>query len=88
MDGILTLVPIVLLMVLLLLNMPVGFALGLVGAGTILWGSGINGLYILASTSWSGWGNFLLIAIPLFILMAAFLEGSGVADDLYEAIHK
>lgn len=88
MEGIATLLPVALLIVLLLLNMPVAFALGIIGAGIILWGSGLNGLYILASTSWSGWGNFLLIAIPLFILMAAFLEGSGVADDLYEAIHK
>jgi tripartite ATP-independent transporter DctM subunit len=32
--------------------------------------------------------NFLLIAIPLFIFMGLILRDSGIADDLFAAIHK
>lgn len=88
MNAFTAMLPMVLIMVLLMLNMPVGFALGTAGTAIILFMGGPATLYMLASTAWSGWGDFLLVAIPLFVIMAAFLEGSGVADDLYEAIYR
>jgi tripartite ATP-independent transporter DctM subunit len=88
MDALIAMLPMVLIMLLLMMNMPVGFALGAAGTAIILFIGGPDALYMLASTAWTGWGDFLLVAIPLFVIMAAFLEGSGVADDLYEAIYK
>jgi TRAP-type mannitol/chloroaromatic compound transport system permease large subunit len=41
-------------------------------------------LYQVAITAFGEWTSFLLIAIPLFVLMANILERSGVAEDLYE----
>lgn len=75
------------LVILFLIGVPVGFALtGAAMLGTILsWG--VGGLYQIVSTTYSDGTNFLLIAIPLFILMANFLERSGLADDLYEIIY-
>jgi len=32
-------------------------------------------------------GNFVLAAVPLFVFMGAFLERSGIASRLFEAIH-
>ena len=31
--------------------------------------------------------NFVLAAVPLFIFMGAMLERSGIAEDMFEAIH-
>ncbi|MGD9732262.1 MAG: TRAP transporter large permease subunit, partial [Desulfamplus sp.] len=74
--------------VLLFIGVPVGFALtGVAMLGTIFsWGFG--GLYQIVSTTYSDSTSFILIAIPLFILMANFLERSGLADDLYEIIYR
>ncbi len=73
--------------ILLLIGVPVGFALtGVAMLGTICsWG--VGGLYQIVSTTYSDSTSFILIAIPLFILMANFLERSGLADDLYQIIY-
>lgn len=73
--------------ILLIIGVPVGFALtGVAMLGTIFsWG--VAGLYQVVSTTYSDATSFILIAIPLFILMANFLERSGLADDLYEIIY-
>lgn len=70
----------------LLIGVPVGFALtGIAMLGTLLsWG--VPGLYQIVSTTYGDATGFIFIAIPLFILMANFLERSGLADDLYEII--
>lgn len=74
--------------ILLFIGVPVGFALtGTAMLGTIFsWG--FVGLYQVVSTTYSDGTNFIFIAIPLFILMANFLERSGLADDLYEIIYR
>ncbi|RLB90530.1 MAG: TRAP transporter permease DctM/Q [Deltaproteobacteria bacterium] len=74
--------------ILLIIGVPVGFALtGIAMLGTIFaWG--FCGLYQVVSTTYSDATSFILIAIPLFILMANFLERSGLADDLYEIIYR
>lgn len=73
--------------ILLLIGVPVGFALtGVAMLGTICsWG--VGALYQIVSTTYSDSTSFILIAIPLFILMANFLERSGLADDLYQIIY-
>ena len=70
----------------LLIGVPVSFALtGIAMLGTIFsWG--VPGLYQVVSTTYGDATSFIFIAIPLFILMANFLQRSGLADDLYEII--
>jgi tripartite ATP-independent transporter DctM subunit len=70
----------------LLIGVPVSFALtGIAMLGTIIsWG--VPGLYQVVSTTYGDATSFIFIAIPLFILMANFLQRSGLADDLYEII--
>jgi len=75
-----------LLFVFIFLGIPVSFSLITVSAlfGLLLFGENIFqqmfGSLLQAST------NFSLSAIPLFVLMGAILERSGLARRLYEAL--
>lgn len=74
------------LFVLLLVGMPVGFALllsGLLGL-YLIGGEGLTSAY-LASTPLASVSSFELITVPMFILMAEFVVRSGVATDLFRA---
>lgn len=70
----------------LLLGHPLAFVLGGVGAiiGFVGWGPGA--LFLMVSRTYSTLNNQILIAIPLFILMAVFLEKSGIAEGLFTAM--
>ncbi|GAI69443.1 unnamed protein product, partial [marine sediment metagenome] len=52
----------------------------------LLWGPG--SFAIVAHAALSSMTYFMLVAIPLFILMAMILERSGVASALYNMIYK
>ncbi|MEF3255395.1 MAG: TRAP transporter large permease subunit, partial [Deferribacterales bacterium] len=60
-----------------------GLIFGYLGYGGDI--SGIN--FIIASKTYGLMENYVLVAIPLFIMMAQFLEKSGVADELFEAMY-
>jgi len=66
---------------------PIAFGLGSVGLifSWIFWGSA-SVLHIVMS-AWATMNNFLLIAVPLFVLMANVLTTSRVSEDLYTAMH-
>ena len=72
----------------LLAGFPVSFTLlGVSLVGTLIyWGP--FGLYQIVSTTYSESTHFILLAIPLFILMANLLQRSGIADSLYEVIYR
>lgn len=69
-------------------GLPLAFSLG--GLATIftslLWG--IKGLPMMVSRAYGIMGNFVLVAVPLFILMAMILGKSGITEDLYDAVYK
>jgi len=73
---------------LLLAGFPVSFSLlGVSILGTLVyWGP--QGLYQIVSTTYSESTHFILLAVPLFILMANLLQRSGIADSLYEVIYR
>jgi len=76
------------LFLLLVVGMPVAFALASV---TVLYGLILRGpaaFYILTTHVYGSMLNEILLAIPLFFLMAHVLQHSGLADDLYGAIHQ
>jgi tripartite ATP-independent transporter DctM subunit len=71
----------------LLLGLPIAFTLG--GLAMIftlcLWGPA--GLLMMSSHAYGESMNFILVSAPLFILMAVVLEGSGIAEDLFETMY-
>lgn len=64
---------------LLVLGVPVAFALGLSGAIGILAGLTPDMLATLGTNTFNGVAKYPLIAIPLFILTGLVFEKSGVA---------
>ncbi len=80
-------VGILLLLILLLSGAPVAFALLISGSiGIVIEGSVPMLLASLKSIPYSALGNYELITIPLFLLMAEFMVTSGIAQSMFNAI--
>lgn len=73
---------VVLFLVLVLLNVPIAVALGLMAVAAILGGAGVDGLPNVGLVMFSGATRFPLIAIPLFILAGAVMNASGISRRL------
>ena len=75
------------LVLLLLLGLPLVFAIG--GVATLfiilLWGP--HALPILANRTYMAMDMFLLVAVPMFIFMGAMLQRCGIAEDMYELMY-
>ena len=69
------------------LGLPLAFVLGGVSVVFLYFTWGFDSFYMVASQIWSTMGSFTLVAIPLFVFMAMILERTGVAKDLYRAMH-
>lgn len=72
---------------LLLLGVPLAWTTAVVGVifGYLLWGP--NSLNLIVLRIYDVMVSFSLIAIPLFVFMGNMLQQSGIADDLFQAIH-
>jgi len=74
--------------ILLATGIPVAFALG--GVGLVftyfLWGP--KALMTIAYAAFDNWSATMLMAAPLFLLMGAMLQESGIADDVYEMFYR
>lgn len=80
---------VIVLLVLLIIGMPIGFVLILVGSFGLLIENGFDSLMaVLTSIGFRSVNNFTFTTIPLFILMAHFLSKSGIADDLFGSMLK
>lgn len=68
------------------LGHPLSFVLGGLATiyGFLSWGPGIFSVYI--NRIYGTMDNYVLLAIPLFIFMAQFLDTSGVTIDLFKAL--
>lgn len=75
------------LIILLVLGLPVAFITGGTGVILLTWFWGFDFLASVISTTLKVNSNFLLVGIPLFILMGSILESSGIAEDLFTALH-
>jgi tripartite ATP-independent transporter DctM subunit len=75
--------------ILIFLGVPIAYSLGSVAIfGSIyVWG-GFNGIFIIGNTAAEVMTNWVLLAIPLFILMGELLRVSGVAEKLFDLMHK
>ena len=74
------------LFALILLGLPIAFSLTIVSVGAGLAAFGPAAFNQLYGSFYSASTNFLLSAIPMFILMGALLERSGVAERLFKVM--
>lgn len=70
----------------ILAGVPVGFVL-LLATATYLWGTGAASLVVLPQTMVNGTGNFILLAVPFFILAGLVMERGGISIRLVRFIH-
>ena len=70
------------LVALILVNVPIAIALGVVGIGGMLWSQGPDILPNIALVMYGGATSFPLLAIPLFILAGAIMNSSGISRRL------
>jgi tripartite ATP-independent transporter DctM subunit len=72
---------------LIFVGLPMAFALGGTAMVFTLIFFGPEGMYMAAAQVWGVSGQFVLVAIPLFIFMAMIIEKSGIADKMYEMMY-
>jgi len=70
------------LVALVMINVPIAVALGVIAAVAMVAASGTDDLLTAAVTLYDGAKNFPLIAIPLFILAGAIMNTSGISRRL------
>jgi tripartite ATP-independent transporter DctM subunit len=76
------------LFLLLILGLPLVFALGGLAVILIFMVWGPEAAVILYWNMMYKGSNFLLIAIPLFIFMASMLSHTGISEDLYQMMYR
>lgn len=74
------------LIALLVLGVPVGAAMGLVGLLGLLFMIRQPQLPILADRSWTAINSFTLTAVPTFVLMGSLLVQSGVTAKFFDSL--
>ncbi|HBF43493.1 MAG TPA: C4-dicarboxylate ABC transporter permease [Desulfobacteraceae bacterium] len=79
---------IVILVILLFSNMPVGFVMGFLGLVGFSYVVNINaGLSLLARDVWDVFGSYGLTVIPLFVFMGQIAFHSGISRRLYDSAY-
>ncbi len=82
--------------ILLAIGMPLGFASAFLAVAVLLMKFGPELLFgnfgrgplsVLGQAIYRQMTNYVLISVPLFILMAALLERSGIARDMYNSLN-
>ncbi|CCN84119.1 putative TRAP-type C4-dicarboxylate transport system, large permease component DctM subunit [Vibrio nigripulchritudo SFn27] len=74
------------LLVLLLLGMPLSFVTSFVAMFFLLFWIGPKATPLLASRIYAFISSYVFIAVPMFVLMAAILDRSSIATDLFNAM--
>ena len=74
------------LLLLLVIGMPMAFALGFVAVAFAFAFFGWNALQLITSRIYGFVSVYVLLSVPMFLLMAAIMDRSGVARDLYDAM--
>jgi len=94
--GTLSLIVLLGMFALLAIGMPLGFASAFLAVVTLalkfppdlLWGDfGRGPMSVLGQAVYRQLTNYVLISVPLFIFMAAMLERSGIARDMYSSLN-
>lgn len=74
------------IVLLLIMGMPMAFALGFVGISFTLAFFGFDAIQLLTSRIYGFVNTYILISVPMFLMMATIMDKSGVAKDLYNAM--
>ena len=94
--GTLSLILLLAMFALLAIGMPLGFASAFLAVATLLMKFGPDLLFrdfgrgpfsVLGQAVYRQMTNYVLISVPLFIFMAAMLERSGIARDMYSSLN-
>ncbi len=86
----LTLGMFVTLILLIVMGLPLAYSLAGTGVifGLIENGFNLDGLFgFYINNAWGTMNNFVLVAVPLFILMAQLLDRAKISDALFEALY-
>jgi C4-dicarboxylate transporter, DctM subunit len=75
----------ILLLLLLITGLPVFISLASLAVGVLLLTG--QSLSTFPSTMYAAMDNFVLLAVPLFMLMAHIMTRGGVGDDLFDFVH-
>ena len=70
----------------IVLGMPIAFATGLIAVIFCVVFRDIDALSIITFRTYGFINSYVLLSVPMFLLMAAILDKSGVAHDLYDAL--
>ncbi len=70
------------LFLLVLINLPIAVAIGVIAIVAMVEKGGLNNLFSAATTMFDGATKFSLIAIPLFVLAGAIMNTSGISRRL------
>ena len=78
------------MMLFLLIGMPIGFAMGLVGfTGISILGFNLTpALNAIGVAPYSTAANFIMAVVPLFILMGLLASEAGISQELFETANK
>ncbi|MFZ5584460.1 MAG: TRAP transporter large permease [Thermodesulfobacteriota bacterium] len=87
-TSLLALIVFALLIALLISGAPIALVLLFIATLGTLYTWGPKGLLMLFNTAYGEGTNFILLAVPLFVLMANVLKFSGLADELYEIVYR
>ena len=83
------LIAFIVLIVLLLLRVPIGISMLIVGAGGLFVTKGsVLAEYALSTSPFGAISSFTLVAIPMFILMGNLANAAGVTTELYDTGYK
>lgn len=67
-------------------GMPIAFATGIIAVVFCFLFADLNKLIIVVFRTYGFINSYALLAVPMFLLMAAILDRSGVAHELYDAL--
>jgi len=76
------------ILVLIFLRLPIYSSLGVGGAVGIFLSRGMIGITQLPMSLTGQLVNFVMVAVPLFILMGEVLSKTGIGKDIYEVMYK
>lgn len=86
---VITLLSVVLLFILMVVGVPIGFALGIVGLTGYTYLEGFEiALYQLSIVTWEHALSYTFVCVPLFILTGEFAYQGGFAGDFYTGVQK
>ncbi|QXO18617.1 MULTISPECIES: TRAP transporter large permease [Vibrio] len=81
-----SLLMLVMMIGLLLTGMQLAFVTGFVAIFFTLGWFGVDAIPLITSRMYSFASDYIFLAIPMFVLMAAMLDHSGIARDLFDAM--